>query len=142
MPGATVVTRTDNAPVFDWDDARLYWLASHGVGPAALWLWERGVGEVVVIPLEAPVVGFVGRPDPERRRQVDDLAFVRTWITGPSRDLAFARFPDFFLVDGRVDYRASSRLGLRLDLSLHTTPDPVRTVALRYLFGAEWRPGR
>lgn len=142
MLGAAAVTRTDDMYYYDWDDGHLYWSASHGVGPAALLLRNRREGRTLALSLEVPVVGLVGRPDPERRRQVDDLVLLRTWITGPSRDTRFALVPDLLVLDGRLDYQTSQRFRWTLDLSLHTTPDPVRTVVLRHMLGGEWRPGR
>jgi hypothetical protein len=139
--GATAVATVDEMYVFDWDDAHMYWMTILGLGPAAAAEWSLRAGRVSA-DLQFPAVGLVGRPPIDRRRKVDDLVVVSTWIALPFSRLTPAVPPELIAADARLSFARPGGVRWLYELSLRTTDASRRAAVLEHLVGIEWRVGR
>ncbi len=64
--GGVLRSRISDTYLFSWDEAYLYYLASHMIGPAATLEWKGFQKSTLILGLRLPSLGFVGRPYDER----------------------------------------------------------------------------
>ena len=121
-----------------WDDAHLYWLASHAVGPAFHITHTIDSGRPVWLAAELPLVALVGRPPERRLSKVDDLVVPYTWFGGPSRKLKGRSWPDYAAVDARVGTPLGKHSQLWWEIAFRTYSEPRRVGILEQSLAVQW----
>lgn len=144
--GAVLRFRINDEELFSWDDAHLYYLASHMIGPEAVLEWDRLNKSILYLRLGLPFIGFVGRPE-EKRFVKQELGSVGVYFTEPNRNLEFATLPDytsFELAIGitRLLRRSALKLEYVLDYERYSEPIPFTRLTNSMMFSHDIRLGR
>jgi hypothetical protein len=92
--GTVLRFRINDEELFSWDDAHLYYLSSHMVGPEAVLQWDRLRRSILYLRLGLPFMGLVGRPEEERFVK-QELGSIGVYFTEPNRSLEFATLPHY-----------------------------------------------
>ena len=144
--GAVLRFRINDEELFSWDDAHLYYLASHMIGPEAVLEWDRLNKSILYLRLGLPFIGFVGRPE-EKRFVKQELGSVGVYFTEPNRNLEFATLPDytsFELAIGitRLLRRSALKLEYVLDFERYSEPVPFARLTNSIMFSHDIKLGR
>ncbi len=139
--GASIISRTDDLYFVQWDDAHLYWLAAHAMGPALQVTHQLPSGRKLRLAAEFPLAALVGRPPERRFNKVDDLVVAYTWFGNPSRNLKVRGVPDYVAFDARIGTRLTRRTQIWWEIGYRTAREPRRVHVLEQGLSIQWIVG-
>ncbi len=143
--GASWRSRVTAAMLVSWDDAHIYALASHMLGPVARFQWT-GLGRTdILIELTLPLLGFVGRTE-EIRYSKQEYSNGRYLYAEPHKQLFFASLPNYWSVEltlgARWKLRRSNlRLSYVLDFEREARPRPFARLSHGLVLAQEFSLG-
>jgi hypothetical protein len=125
--GTLLRSRISDAYLFSWDDAHLYYLSSHMLGPTATLEWNGFDKSMVTLGMRLPSLGFVGRPHEQRFIKQDGINHIGFYFSEPNSHLAFAMPPSYyaFELSCGIEWptrRSHMRLTYILDYERYTEP--------------------
>ncbi len=143
--GALWRSRITDAMLISWDDAHVYALASHVIGPIARFRWTGFRRTDVIIELTLPLVGLVGRTE-ELRYSKQEYPNGRYLYAEPHKQLFFAILPDYLSVELSIGARwklRRSSLGLSyvLDFEREGRPRPFARLSHGLVLTQEFNLG-
>jgi hypothetical protein len=144
--GAVLRFRINDQGLFSWDDAHLYYLASHMLGPTAVLEWDCLTKSVPYLRLSLPLIGFAGRPEEDRFIK-QELGSLGVFFTEPNSNLKFATLPSYFSFElsvgiARLLRRSTLRLEYVLDYERYSKPQPFTRLTNTIVFVHDIKPGR
>ncbi len=127
--GAVLRSRITDTYLFSWDDAHLYYLASHMLGPAATLKWDGFDKYIMTFGIRLPFIGIVGRPEDERFVKQDGINYLGFYFSEPNSNLTFASLPSYLSFEFLFGIewplkRSHLRLEYILDYERYTEPKP------------------
>ncbi len=139
--GPSVKINTDDMYFIQWDDAHLYWFTTYTVGPAFSYRHALNQRRFITVNFDLPVAGFISRSPEQRMNKVDDLIFLKTWISRPHEKLRFSVFPDILILGANIEYQTTARRQYHYGFAYRTTSEPKRTSILNHSIGVKWNFG-